>query len=72
MPDKQYYSTSVSKEAILETFRDIRENEQAVQAFTQTPSTGQPGADEKDGLCAQELFYYYTARIMMEKTVFTR
>jgi hypothetical protein len=72
MPEKQFYTTSVSKEASLATFQDIRENEQAIQPFTQTPSSGQPGAGGKEGLCAHDLFYLYTARIIKEKTVFTR
>jgi hypothetical protein len=72
MSEKQKYTTSVSKETSLATFRDIRDNEQAIQAFTQTPAAGQPGAQEKAGLCPHELFNLFTARIIMEKVVFTR
>lgn len=72
MPDKQYYETSVSKQESLTIFQDIRDNEQAIQPFTQTPAAGQPGAQKKEGLCPHELFGFFTARIIMEEKVFTR
>jgi len=72
MPEKQFYTTSVSKEDSLAVLQDVRGNEQAIQAFTQTPSAGQPGAHKKEGLCANDLFYLYTAEIIKKKTVFTR
>ncbi|HMI60739.1 MAG TPA: hypothetical protein VK518_07525 [Puia sp.] len=72
MPEKQQYIISVSKETSLATFRDIRNNEQAIESFTQTPAAGQPGADEKARLCPHELFILFTAGIIMEKVVFTR
>ncbi len=72
MPEKQQYTTYVNKEASVAVLKDIRENEQAVQAFTQIPSAGQPGGTEKEGLCVHDLFYLYTAEVIRLKTEFTR
>jgi len=68
----QQYSTIVLKKTGLDVIKEARENEQAIQPFTQTPSTGQPGSKQTTGLCADELFFLFTAEIIMKKTVFTR
>jgi hypothetical protein len=72
MAEKQYYETNVSQQASLAIIRDIRENEQSIQPFTQLPALGQPGAVGHAGLCAFELFALFTADIINEKRVFVR
>jgi hypothetical protein len=72
MPEKQYYSTTVSQEASFAVLVDTRDNEQSVQAFTQLPSTVQVGANGDDALSAHDIFSLFTAQVMMEKRVFTR
>lgn len=64
MPEKQSYTTAVSKAVSLATIRDIRENEQSVQAFTQLPPLEPAGA--------HDLFLLFTAEIIKEEKVFTR
>jgi hypothetical protein len=72
MPDVQHYSTIVLKKTGFDLLKEARENEQAVQPFTQTPSIGQPGSKQTTVLCADDLFFLFTAEIIMKKTVFTR
>jgi hypothetical protein len=72
MQDMQHYSTIVIKKPGLDLLKEARDNEQAIQPFTQTPSTGQPGADQKEGLHPHDLFCLFTAEIIMKRTVFTR
>ena len=59
------YETAVTLGATSPMPQDIHENEQAVQAFTQTPASNDPNF-------AHELFLCYTAEIMLEQKVFTR
>jgi len=73
MSDNLSYTDKISQQAASSAiFEDIHGNEKSVQPFTQLPATGKGGVPAKDGLCAEDLFYQFTAGVMMEEKIFTR